>query len=75
MAVDTADPKSSATLESVLEDLLISRPEIADEIQALQAIFGEDKISLHPKVDNPWTTGKMSVLLLLYSLNGLTLLK
>lgn len=34
------------TLEAVLEQLPNSRPEVADEIQALQAIFGDEAIAL-----------------------------
>lgn len=37
----------SKTLETVLEELPASRPEVADEIQALQAIFGEGKLTLY----------------------------
>lgn len=38
---------AARTLEDVLEELSISRPDVADEIQALQAIFGESKLTIH----------------------------
>lgn len=43
------------TLETALEELYASRPDVADEIQALQAIFGDGKIRLHATIDDSWT--------------------
>lgn len=43
----TDNASRERTLESVLNELSTSRPAVADEIQALQAIFGDDKLTLH----------------------------
>lgn len=34
-------------LEAVLAELSDSRPDVADEVEALRAIFGESKLSLY----------------------------
>lgn len=42
-------------MEDVLDKLESSRPEVADEIRALQAIF-EDQVSLHSTTWQPGQT-------------------
>jgi hypothetical protein len=49
----------SGSLEAVLEQLQNGRPEVADEIQALQAIFGDDCIQLYD--DKAWQPGETCV--------------
>ena len=58
------------TLETALEKLYASRPDVADEIQALQAIFGDEKIRLHASgtVDDSWTPEQTCVALSHHSL-------
>lgn len=47
------------TLEAVLEQLQAARPEVADEIQALQAIFSDESLQLYE--GKPWQSGQTCV--------------
>ena len=49
------------SLEDVLKQLETVNPAVADEIQALQAIFGQDKIGPIPSDDAQWRPGQTFV--------------
>jgi hypothetical protein len=46
MTEKTREEAPGKTLEAVLEDPVGNRPEVADEIQALQAIFGDSNVQV-----------------------------
>ena len=45
--------------EAVLEQLQAARPEVADEIQALRAIFSDESLRLYE--GKPWQSGQTCV--------------